>query len=197
MKIFKPLKQTMIIQGYGPANTNASVMHFYQELGLIGHNGLDFSALYGFPGHPEVYFNVLGGKGIVQQVGTYVDGCKYVKIITQEGGKIYQHRYCHLWDFTVAAGDVLEGGELIAHADNTGKYTTGQHLHYDLSEMKLNGNAYAYVYPTNGLGGQVDPMPFYENVFVGDYLKLLNQQIALLTKIIETIRKILFLKVAG
>lgn len=182
--IYKPLKNTFITQGFGLLNTAPSLIPMYQTLGLNGHNGIDFSAPTGTP----IYYNV-SQRGTVWQTGVYDDGCKYIKIITRDGNNIYQHRYLHLQSFKVNAGDTLEGGEIIGWADNTGKYTTGSHLHYDLSPMIQSSNSYSYMEPSNGYGGQIDPSPFYDPTFIVDVMReKLNTAIKLIMKILDFLK---------
>lgn len=184
-KIYKPIKYTFITQGYGLLNTHPDLIPWYQELGLNnGHNGFDFSS----QNQPEVHYNA-SVKGIVYKTGVYSDGCKYISIIAEHEGKFYQLRYLHLKDFLVEPGQILEGGEAIAHADNTGKYTTGEHLHFDLSEMVKTGNSYSYASTENG--GQTDPSPYYINDFILDVMAKQKEVISKLQQLIDLIKKIL------
>lgn len=188
MKLFKPIKNTLITQGYGLLNTKPELLPWYQELGLPnGHNGLDFST-FGQNGVP-IYYNA-SIRGTVYKSGIYSDGCKYLSIIVKDGDKIYQLRYLHIQEAKVPAGKILEGGELIALSDNTGKYTTAPHLHFDLSPMVQSGNSYDYASYENG--GQTDPSPFYNNTFIVDKMNgLLNQNISLIQKIIEALKQLI------
>jgi len=186
MRIYKPIKQTFITQGFGLLNTVPELIPMYQELGLIGHNGLDFSA----PINTPIYYNA-SVKGTVWKMGIYNDGCKYLNILVSDCGnnKMYQFRYLHLLDWNVQPGQVLEGGELIAYADNTGKYSKGSHLHFDLSPMVANGNSFDYAEPGNGYGGQIDVSPFYDNRFIKDVMiQQLGQAISLIQKILNFLK---------
>ena len=66
MKIYRPVKLNLLCQLFGAENTYPSVMPLYKSLGLLGHNGFDFTvsckdnqAIHG--GMCEsVYMNVIG-----------------------------------------------------------------------------------------------------------------------------------------
>lgn len=55
-----------------------------------------------------------------------------IVLVIQYGNLI--GRYFHLHSTVCAAGDWVDQGEVIALAGNTGKYTTGRHLHIELDK---------------------------------------------------------------
>lgn len=68
--------------------------------------------------------------GMVLFAGT--DEVLGVALVVQYGDLIA--RYFHLQSTVCSAGDWVEKGEVIALAGNTGKYTTGRHLHIELDK---------------------------------------------------------------
>lgn len=67
--------------------------------------------------------------------------------ITESNGRYYQW-YMHLNDYKVKVGDKVKTGEVIALSGNTGKQTTGPHVHFQRMKDGV-GNSYAE-----------DPTPF-------------------------------------
>lgn len=90
------------------------------------HNGVDLPVPTG------TRLNAMG-NGVVTAVGFESGGGNYVRIKYDNG---YETFYCHLQKSTVKMGERVECGQQVAVSDNTGKYTTGAHLHM---EVKVNG----------------------------------------------------------
>lgn len=90
------------------------------------HYGVDFLANIGEPVHSP-------GDGIITFVGN-TDG--YGKVIKIKHGFGYETLYGHLSNFKVRKGDKVKRGDLIALTGNSGKLSTGPHLHY---EVRHNG----------------------------------------------------------
>jgi murein DD-endopeptidase MepM/ murein hydrolase activator NlpD len=104
----------------------------------------------------------------------------------------YRHIYWHLKEIKVKAGDIVESGDLIATADNTGIYTTGTHLHRGLYEITRDSNGKAsLINKDNGYGGAIDIQPFYTGIFIKDYMDNLTAQLGILQQIIALIKKFL------
>jgi murein DD-endopeptidase MepM/ murein hydrolase activator NlpD len=95
------------------------------------HNGIDLPVPNG------TRLNALG-NGTVTAVGYESGGGKYIKVKYDNG---YESFYCHLQGASVKKGQRVGAGQEIARSDNTGKWTTGPHLHFGL---KKNGQ---YVNP--------------------------------------------------
>lgn len=92
------------------------------------HNGLDMLANTGTPVYAP-------GDGKIEYAG-WRGG--YGKTIIINHGFGYKTLYAHLNDMEVKKGQKISRGDLIAHSGNTGKLSTGPHLHY---EVKHNGIA--------------------------------------------------------
>ena len=72
-------------------------------------------------------------NGVVTAVGYESGGGNYIRIKYDNG---YETFACHLQGSTVKVGDRVQAGQQVAISDNTGKYTTGAHLHF---EVKVDG----------------------------------------------------------
>ena len=72
-------------------------------------------------------------NGTVVAVGYENGGGNYIRIKYDNG---YETFACHLKGSTVKQGDRVQAGQQVAISDNTGIYTTGAHLHF---EVKVNG----------------------------------------------------------
>ncbi len=92
------------------------------------HNGLDIIANVG----TKVY---APGNGKVVRVG-YQSG--YGRVLEIDHGFGYLTRYAHLSKILVKKGQRVKRGDVIALSGNSGRLTTGPHLHY---EVRHNGIA--------------------------------------------------------
>lgn len=146
MKLKSPLKQIKVTQGWG-----FNYVDFYKKLGMLGHNGIDFRAKTGM----MVY---AAHNGVVQGAGTFSDGGIGVVILSQTVGTGIKTIYYHLQKTNVIQGQKVKAGDLIGFADNTGKYTTGSHLHFGLKET-YNGKT---INTDNGYRGAIDPAQYFE-----------------------------------
>jgi len=143
-KLELPLKDVMVTQPFG-----ANYVDFYKRLGLKGHNGIDFMAKVGCP--------VLAAHdGIVTRAGVDGTGGIAVELITTNRGAGYKTIYYHLEKVLVKNGDWLKAGQELGLADNTGKYTTGSHLHFGLKEIDDG----ATINKSNGYRGAVNPAQY-------------------------------------
>ena len=142
--LLSPVKHVYINQPFG-----VNYLDFYQKLGYKGHNGIDFRTKRGC----AVYAS---HAGKVISAGRESGGGIIVEILSG-GGEGYKTVYYHLLKTIVNEGDKVRAGQHIAYADNTGVYTTGDHLHFGL-KLCFNGETLD-VY--NGYGGSVDPTPYF------------------------------------
>jgi murein DD-endopeptidase MepM/ murein hydrolase activator NlpD len=183
--IYRAVKTNFLTQGF---NSNPNMVDYYKKLGLSNHGGYDWAAKDGEP----IYFDC-SGKGIVLNTEIDNNGGLGVNIITEDEDGIFKHRYWHLKSFAVVAGQELETGDLIGYADNTG-LSTGTHLHRDQKEMiKDQFGNYQIKNRDNGSFGTVE-MKNFTNIFVLDYLKSQKEQISLLQRIIDVVKKLLGLQ---
>jgi murein DD-endopeptidase MepM/ murein hydrolase activator NlpD len=120
IKLRLPLKDIFITQPYW-----VNYLDFYKQMWLPYHPGVDFRARNSC----KLY---TAGDGTVVNVGKYSDGWIGIEIRHNNG---YSTFYYHLKEYYVKIGDEVKAGDLIGLCDNTGKYTTGDHLHF---ELRLN-----------------------------------------------------------
>ena len=131
IKLRLPLKNIFVTQPWGK-----NYFDFYQKMGLPYHPGVDFRARQSCPCHAA-------NGGEVIRAGKYSDGGLGVEIIHPEGWSTF---YYHLEKVEVKPGDRVIAGNVIGLCDNTGKYTTGDHLHFELRKdnEKINPAGYFY-----------------------------------------------------
>lgn len=170
MKIYKETKDRCG-QGFGE-NLNP----IYKACNMLGHDGYDFQCPTGTP----IYFG--GEKGIVYDTKWGEGGGNILHIIEERDGKTYKHQYAHLKKFLCAVGDTVEKGDPIAVSDNTGKNTTGSHLHRGLYEVSEKRNYYQVLDNNNGYFGAI---PIEWDKFVLDTL----DRSALIKVVLKTIIK--------
>jgi murein DD-endopeptidase MepM/ murein hydrolase activator NlpD len=186
LKLYRPLNRNSLNQKFGKENTMESCMPFYKELGLAGHNGLDWGAMIG----EKVYWPS-SVEGIVTALSTDINAGYGVTVVSEHEGKIYQQRFWHLSEIKCKVGDVLGSGDLLGLSGNTGKYTTGPHLHWDLKELgKTNTGSYYTLNHENGYLGAIDIEPYFTNEFVCDIVDMLKKKIGLMRQLLELWRKL-------
>lgn len=148
LKLLLPVKDILISQPFG-----VSYVDFYTKLGMKGHNGVDFFAFDGC--------KILASHdGLVTYAGEDGDGGISITLTRTINGTGFKTIYYHLQKCLVKVGDKVTQGQIIGLADNTGKYTTGSHLHFGLKFI-TNGSVDDY---DNGYFGAVDPAPYFANM---------------------------------
>lgn len=145
-----PLRQIQLNQEWGK-----NYLDFYKKLGMAGHNGVDLRTMDGFKCYAS-------HSGQVTLAGTFSDGCRAIEIwhLTEH----YKTVYYHLEDILVKVGQLIIAGQQIATCDNTGKMTTGSHLHFGLKQTDEKGNTINY---DNGYKGAIDPTPYFTMAYDG------------------------------
>ena len=136
IKLRLPLKDIFVTQPWG-----VNYFDFYQKMGLPYHPGVDFRARGGCP-----CYATNGGKVI--RSGKYSDGGIGIEIRHPDGWSTF---YYHLEKTLVNIDDTIIAGSLIGTCDNTGKYTTADHLHFELREY----------------GKKINPAKYFEQSFDG------------------------------
>ena len=144
-----PLKDIFVTQPFG-----MNYLDFYQKLGMIGHNGVDFRAKNGCPAYACF-------DGIINYCGVDSGGGVQVDIWNRGGLKAV---YYHLQDYNVTQGQLVKAGDIIGHCDNTGLMTTGSHLHFGLKEVNSTGHTLNW---GNGFHGAIDPAPYFDEAYNG------------------------------
>jgi murein DD-endopeptidase MepM/ murein hydrolase activator NlpD len=146
IKLSLPLKDIMITQPFG-----VNYVGFYEKMGLKGHNGLDFKAKTG----ARLY---ACHDGVVTYSGTDSTGGKCIEICSSVEGVGYKTIYYHLSILKSRKGDLVKTGDEIGRTGNTGKYTTGPHLHLGLKKI-YDGDTINY---HNGYRGAINPSDYFK-----------------------------------
>lgn len=143
-------------QGFGENQVS-----FYDELGMKGHNGIDYRTPHGSnviaPCDMEITDAYYENKDAGYGTTIWARGLPYV-----ENGSEWRLEmvFGHLHQFLVKNGDKVKMGEVIAITDNTGKYTTGPHLHFGVRILKKEGSNWKLKNANNGYKGYVDPKQY-------------------------------------
>ena len=141
-----PVMDVSVNQGWG-----LNYLSFYKKLGLLGHNGTDLFTYRGCPIRAT-------HDGIVIWAGEDGGGGIGVTIANTLSGLGFKTISYHLLRVNVKKNQEVKTGDIIGFADNTGIYTTGDHLHFGLKEI-FNG---ATLNHNNGYKGAINPEPHFK-----------------------------------
>lgn len=144
MRLEKPLERMSVSQPYGVDWVGQG---WYASFGLKGHNGIDLRCRIGTDCYAALSGTVTlkENESIGKQLRVYGNG--------------YMALYGHLDTFDVKDGERVEAGQLVARTGNSGKYTTGPHLHFALYET-LRGTR-TVLNSGNGYNGAIDPSSLF------------------------------------
>lgn len=184
--IYPVSKGTPISQRFGE-NLNP----FYKELGLIGHNGVDFafpmrSPVYATHDGKVVYAGMDGNEGYGVVIRTN-------ETFEYKGEEVYfKSIYWHLLPagILVKVGQKVETGDLIALGDNTG-LSTGSHLHFGLKPQMKGENDWTWLNTeqNNGYFGAISPEPYWSGYYPED-IKILLKIKSIAEQIINLLSKV-------
>ena len=121
---------------------------YYSQLGMKGHNGVDFACPTGTP----VY---ACHDGTIQFSG--IDSVRSLTVTIDSVDGTLRTLYCHLSESKVKVGQVVKRGELIALSGNTGSFTTGPHLHLGVRPLPANMD--------NGWNGASNPFNYFDGTY--------------------------------
>lgn len=153
-RLSNPLEVVYINQLFGKNDVK-----FYKDLGMAGHNGIDYAANTGTHAFASI-------PGTVSFAGKDGSGGKSVRIVSDPvkvDGMWYRAEliYYHLDGWLVEAGETVLRSQLIGFTGNTGEFTTGPHLHWGLKIQWSHDNKLSWNKDyNNGFFGAVDPLPF-------------------------------------
>ena len=181
MKLCRSVRTNRITQRFGE-----NLVPYYKIWQMLGHNGVDFAAYFGEP----IYWDSVDCEGKVIKLSENINEGLGVVVITKDKNGIFQHRFWHLKEIKCKVGQILSSGDLIGLANTTGK-TLGCHLHRDLKPMIETQLGYENEFPNNGYFGGTDLMLYFTNIFIKDYVDILNKQKTVLEKLIHLIRNFL------
>jgi len=126
---------------------------WYAPFGLPGHEGLDMRALNGTP----IYAMAAGE---VVRVETNPNSGPYgihVRIAHEFDGQVYKSVYAHFQSPKVEVGQIVNAGDVIGLADNTGN-SSGAHLHITLKVVGKGS-------PWMDTSDIVNPVPYLPSLF--------------------------------
>lgn len=147
-----------ISQWFGPTSFGD-----YGQFGLIGHNGIDIACPRGTPIHASHDGYIVEAT---EKTGGF--GIRVTQVF-EEDGFLWQITYGHLKSYVGpemsyslwSRSKFVKQGDVIGYVNSTG-YSFGDHLHFTLYKLKLNGT---YVNKNNGYGGAIDQKPFLPTKF--------------------------------
>lgn len=147
-----PLEHVYMTQKFGQ-----NIVSFYKDLGMLGHNGIDYRAPIGTRTQAVI-------NGLITVVRTDRTGGKELRYVTdpiEHDGGIYRLEfiYYHLDGWLAKVGDRVVRGQDIAITGNTGKYSTGPHLHHGMKPQWKVQDIWLKDYD-NGYFGAIDHLPF-------------------------------------
>ena len=163
----KTEKISVINQPYGVDFLQPDGSYFYKDYinnGFLFHDGTD---MYGKEGC--CLYAV--ADGIITRINDPIpNGTTYnpatwgfVEMNGEQNGMRFQYTYGHVSDVMVSVGQRVRTGQLIALLGNTGKYTTGPHVHVQFKEMDKSGSILNLA---NGGFGCLDDSMLYEDLIV-------------------------------
>jgi murein DD-endopeptidase MepM/ murein hydrolase activator NlpD len=173
--------------GVTPINQRfgANGVPFYADLGLLGHNGIDWNAKHGTCLYSPIDGTVISfvddksDKGYGQNIDILSDEIN-------ADGKRYRFEVVegHLMAEYVSLNQRVLRGQFIGLCDNTGKYTTGDHLHEGfrllepINQLQNNYTPHWYLsgwgYKNNGYLGYVDHEQLIDNIMIMSRFELAN-----------------------
>lgn len=170
MKLYYPIKNFTVIQGFGVNPTYYS--KFIDACGKPekGHMGVDLQAPSGTPLHApcdgtaQYLEDAHGGDGIHIRV---YDGNYYRVILWHLYGKNEVLKPLIPTDGSLVQ---VKAGQLIGYTDNSGApyESSGPHLHVGVMAC---GPDYTALEPCNGFGGCIDVAPFWNGEYAEDLIK--------------------------
>ena len=133
----------------------------YTDLGMKGHNGIDFAC-------PTGTLIPACLDGIVEYVGTDSAGGIGVYVIHPEHN--LRSIYWHLQEYKVTVGQSVQKGDVLGISNNTG-FSTGPHLHFGLKKIKKSGDFWINDNSGDGWNGSIDPFNYFTEVSWGVLIK--------------------------
>ena len=136
---------------------------FYKNLGLAGHDGIDWYAREGTCIYAMFDGEVIGINDPIGDNRYDTNNWGHVTIQHKQGEVYFRTIYGHISDALVKVGQRVWANQLLALSGNTGQYTTGAHLHTYFFETDQMGNR---KYTNNGYRGGLDhSMLFVEPLY--------------------------------
>ena len=142
-------------QGFGK-----NYVDFYAKMGMDGHNGIDYSQPHSKPVYSPCEIEIVDFyyENKDRGYGTTLWARSKSFQVNDLTYKL-EFVFAHLDKFDVTRGKTFKMGEVIAYSDNTGKYTTGAHLHFGARLVRKTLFGWKLADPNNGYKGYLDPEP--------------------------------------
>lgn len=138
--------------------------YYFKNFKEKGHNGWDFALPIG----TKLYAT---HNGTISFCAVTDFGDLAISIMDESG--TFRTIYGHLSESKVKIGDYVKKGQLVALSGNTGRYTTGPHLHFGVHEV-VNGND---INLDNGFNGGIDLVKCWDGTYPKDYLNTIPQHV--------------------
>lgn len=130
--------------------------YYFKNFKQKGHNGWDFSIPVGTPLYAT-------HNGTISFCAITNFGDSAISIMDESG--TFRTIYGHLSEFKVKLGDIVKKGQLVALSGNTGRYTTGPHLHFGIHEVVTGKD----ININNGFSGGIDPAKYWDGTYPKEY----------------------------
>jgi murein DD-endopeptidase MepM/ murein hydrolase activator NlpD len=134
--------------------------YYYTNFKENGHNGWDFAIPIGTPIYAThdgyVFFTGTDSTGAISISIDSTDKFDY-----KGGQSQFRTIYGHLSVLKVTENQIVKKGDLIALSGNTGRYTTGPHLHFGIHPIAN----FQDTEKDNGMNGAVDPALFLDGTY--------------------------------
>jgi murein DD-endopeptidase MepM/ murein hydrolase activator NlpD len=156
--IGRPLLKTAVSQEFGKSKFS-NLQKWYESFGWLGHNGIDYATVVGTKAYC-VYPGVVTGAYFGEGGGNTL--CYDTDLLKHKSGVGFKLRfyYLHLSKFERGLGDRVGLGDVLCRTGNTGKYTTGPHLHFHVVPYYKVDVRYI-ADRGNGYDGAVDPASLF------------------------------------
>ena len=140
----------------------------------FAENKLDFYAKWGMKGHNGIDYSCPNGSSIVAPCNMEITNCYSEAVDDGYGTAVFARStnsfmfkdnvyklemvFGHLESYSIAKDDWVNQGKTFALSDNTGKYTTGPHLHFGCRIVRETGaGGWQAIDLDNGYKGYIDP----------------------------------------
>lgn len=121
---------------------------YYSQLNMKGHNGVDFAVQVGTP-----IYACHDGTVIYASIDSTMSHTVRIEDTTST----FETLYAHLSEFKVKIGDSVKRGDIIALSGNTGRFTTGPHLHMGVRPLPAVMD--------NGYNGASNPFNYFDGTY--------------------------------
>jgi len=135
----------------------------YEQFGMIGHNGLDFSFKKGCPivAPCKLWVNRIANSD--RGYGFHVWTETETKTLNGDSVKL-EIPFGHFDRIIAEPYKWYEAGDILGYGDSTG-YSTGHHLHFGTRPLiRTNKGDFEQIFMGNGYLGYIDPEPFLPKI---------------------------------